>query len=322
MTSRRFQTAPGASAADNAAALSRAFLRHILPGGSTASVQIAEAITPAWSATSMAYGGAPIRAWGVLPPDRVAVAVAATPGDWVWVNGIRVGRTSLLVLSEGCPVFLRAESRAMIDGVLVERHHLPDAWQSQLAANAGHEDAFFAAGIDPGDGSRLSANIQVVLQSAEAGRSRGPRRDLPQPLVEMFEQMPPPESLHLRRRHTGKAARQHTLAQYIGSAAFLHAEPGGLVPDMMAKLEIGRRTLEYEIQELAGMSPYAWITALRLDQVRRDLASAADRSRVGDVAARWGFAHHGRFARAYEARFGELPRQTAIRAARRSGGSS
>ena len=269
----------------------------------------------------MGYGGAPIRAWGVLPPDRVAVAVTATPGDWVWVNGIRVSRTSLLVLSEGCPVFLRAESRAMIDGVLVERHHLPDAWQAQLAANAGHEDAFFAAGIDAADGARLSASMQAVLQSAEAGRSRGSRRDLPPPLAELLERMPLPDNLHLRRRHAGKAARQHALAQYLGSDAFLNAEPGGLVPDMMAKLEIGRRTLEYEIQELAGMSPYAWITALRLDQVRRALAGAADRARVGAVAARWGFAHHGRFARAYEARFGELPRQTAIRAARRSGGS-
>ena len=45
--------------------------------------------------------------------------------------------------------------------------------------------------------------------------------------------------------------------------------------------------------------------------VRRDLrqGSASD-TRVGDVAAKWGFWHLGRFAGDYKAMFGELPSET------------
>ena len=42
-----------------------------------------------------------------------------------------------------------------------------------------------------------------------------------------------------------------------------------------------------------------------------DLSAACpDTTTVSSVAARWGFAHHGRFATAYRRKFGRLPAQT------------
>ena len=62
-----------------------------------------------------------------------------------------------------------------------------------------------------------------------------------------------------------------------------------------------------------GTSPLAYLHDLRLDRVRVDLAAGA--GPVTDVAMRWGLHHMGRFAADYKRRFGELPSQTAARAA-------
>jgi len=48
---------------------------------------------------------------------------------------------------------------------------------------------------------------------------------------------------------------------------------------------------------------------MRLNGVKRELRRGQGES-VQDVAARWGFWHHGEFAAAYRRQFGELPSQT------------
>lgn len=73
------------------------------------------------------------------------------------------------------------------------------------------------------------------------------------------------------------------------------------------------RRLQQAFREHVGTSPLAYLHDLRLDRVRVDLAAGA--GPVTDVAMRWGLHHMGRFAADYKRRFGELPSQTAARAA-------
>ena len=71
--------------------------------------------------------------------------------------------------------------------------------------------------------------------------------------------------------------------------------------------------------QVLGINPVAFLRAMRLNGVRRDLRSACSAGDcVQDVAARWGFWHLGHFVTDYKHMFGELPSQT-LRAPRRAG---
>ena len=58
------------------------------------------------------------------------------------------------------------------------------------------------------------------------------------------------------------------------------------------------------------MSPMAYFQAVRLNEVRQELKTAAGTATVYEIARRWGFWHTGEFAAAYRRLFGELPSQT------------
>ncbi len=77
------------------------------------------------------------------------------------------------------------------------------------------------------------------------------------------------------------------------------------VPRLQRHMNVSRRTLEYAFQEAAGMSPHAYIAAVRLDAVRRALKSSSDS--IGDIAARHGIWHLGRLAGQFREAFGTLP---------------
>jgi AraC family ethanolamine operon transcriptional activator len=81
------------------------------------------------------------------------------------------------------------------------------------------------------------------------------------------------------------------------------------VLDLCRELAISERTLHYAFQEVRGMSPMAYFQAVRLNEVRQELKTAADTT-VHKIAQRWGFSHTGEFAGAYRRLFGELPSQT------------
>jgi AraC-like DNA-binding protein len=71
------------------------------------------------------------------------------------------------------------------------------------------------------------------------------------------------------------------------------------------------RTLQEGFRRHVGMPPMAYLREVRLRRAREELRAAGPYERtVTSVAYAWGFTHPGRFAAAYEGRFGELPAQT------------
>lgn len=84
--------------------------------------------------------------------------------------------------------------------------------------------------------------------------------------------------------------------------------------DVCNQIGASRRKLQYCFQETLGTNPVAYLRALRLNAVHRQLLSPGDSESVQTVAAQWGFWHLSRFATDYRQLFGERPSDTLRRA--------
>lgn len=110
------------------------------------------------------------------------------------------------------------------------------------------------------------------------------------------------------RSHAAGLLGRHSLARRASGILRERCAEDISITDLCQATGATRRTLHLGFFELYGMSPMAYLKALRLCRVRRDLARAHDAGMsVTDVATRWGFCHLGRFASDYRSFFGELP---------------
>jgi len=82
--------------------------------------------------------------------------------------------------------------------------------------------------------------------------------------------------------------------------------------ELVAIAGVGERTLQQAFRRYRGCSPLELSRDIRLDAARAALISGE--GHVTDVALGFGFAHFGRFAKAYAERFGEKPSETVKRA--------
>lgn len=82
------------------------------------------------------------------------------------------------------------------------------------------------------------------------------------------------------------------------------------IGELCEAVQANERTLLLGFHEVFGMSPKLYQKSLRLNRVRQDLLKAAKKTRVTDIAVRWGFTHLSRFAADYRQMFGERPRET------------
>lgn len=84
------------------------------------------------------------------------------------------------------------------------------------------------------------------------------------------------------------------------------------VADLAEHAGVSERSLHAAFRRQLGTSPMAYVRRRRLEQAHDELLrlDPGTGARVTDVALRHGFAHTGRFAAAYRARFGEPPSAT------------
>ncbi|MEU6701279.1 AraC family transcriptional regulator [Pseudonocardia sp. NPDC046786] len=80
--------------------------------------------------------------------------------------------------------------------------------------------------------------------------------------------------------------------------------------DLAAAAGVTARQLQRGFKETVGVSPMAYLRAVRLDRVHAELQEGTGVVSVTDVAMRWGFFHLSRFAQQYRQRFGQLPSET------------
>ncbi len=89
-----------------------------------------------------------------------------------------------------------------------------------------------------------------------------------------------------------------------------HRDEPLTVREVCRAARVSWRTLVSAFRERFGVTPKAYLTAMRLDGVRRDLVPGQPPVKIADVANHWGFWHMGQFAADYRKQFGELPSET------------
>jgi AraC-like DNA-binding protein len=93
-----------------------------------------------------------------------------------------------------------------------------------------------------------------------------------------------------------------------------HARDDIALADLTGVAGVSARALQIGFRRFRDTTPMAYLRAVRLELARVDLANAGRQGvSVAAVANTHGFGHLGRFARAYQARFGELPSETIYR---------
>jgi AraC-like DNA-binding protein len=93
-----------------------------------------------------------------------------------------------------------------------------------------------------------------------------------------------------------------------------HALDDIALADLTGVAGVSTRALQTGFRRFRNTTPMAYLRAIRLELARADLAKAGRQgASVAAVANAHGFGHLGRFARAYQARFGELPSETLYR---------
>lgn len=90
-----------------------------------------------------------------------------------------------------------------------------------------------------------------------------------------------------------------------------HPERPWSVGDLAREVHLSTRALQQTFARSTGLSPMRYLRQVRLARVHADLVEASpEETTVAEVAARWGFVHHGHFAAAYRTRYGHAPAET------------
>jgi transcriptional regulator GlxA family with amidase domain len=93
-----------------------------------------------------------------------------------------------------------------------------------------------------------------------------------------------------------------------------HARDAIALADMTGIAGVSTRALQTGFRHFRNTTPMAYLRSIRLELARAELAKAGRLgSSVAAAAHASGFVHLGRFARDYQARFGELPSETLYR---------
>jgi AraC family transcriptional regulator, ethanolamine operon transcriptional activator len=125
---------------------------------------------------------------------------------------------------------------------------------------------------------------------------------------------------HLRVHH---APRRETGHLWIVSRARDYARQRIADPlqviDLCRAVGVSRRTLQTSFQQVLGVSPLAYLRAMRLNGARRMLLQGDPAMKVKDAIETWGFWHLSRFSQEYRRLFGELPSLSLRRAQATSG---
>ncbi|GHE08725.1 AraC family transcriptional regulator [Klenkia taihuensis] len=107
-------------------------------------------------------------------------------------------------------------------------------------------------------------------------------------------------------------ARPRIVAQAV---AFIESHPDRdlTVADVAEAAHVTPRALQLAFRKHLGTTPMAHLRRVRLERAHADLLAAdPGRATVGAIAARWGFADAGRFARRYRDVYGRSPSTTLL----------
>lgn len=189
-----------------------------------------------------------------------------------------------------------------------------DAKLQELAEATGYQRVLEC--IDDGEVFRLSLEDMQSLLS-EMGRYEAQLRK-PHYSVELAAQMDRVLMTLLRGLSQSSfqagliCGKQKSKAVH-DAVAYMRRYPHELLDTRtLCKLTgVSDRTLQIGFKEAFGVTPKAYLQALRLSHVHKALRRAPfEQTKIADIANEWGFWHMGQFAADYQKYFGEKPSET------------
>lgn len=255
---------------------------------------------------------------GIGRSDAVSLGVfSVLPGEARW-QGVSLGMDHVTSLSKGHALELSTPSHAVMLGVSVP-----------VGMFAPMDEQFPEGGLDACLQGLASSHVLSPALAATL------RHRLSQALLTLTGQ--PMQLALVEARNQLSSEIVGLVDEYVNTALIAGADPSPAkarrvvarardyieqnpdrpitVLDLCKQTFTSRRTLQYCFEQVVGMSPAAYLKVLRLNGLRRDLGAAGGRVTIGDLAARWGFWHLSQFSLDYKRLFGELPSETARRAA-------
>jgi len=247
--------------------------------------------------------------------DRFAVVLFG-PRARGKVEGLAVRPGLVLVAGPGAEAGFVAEPGWETLSFLVD----PDALRSHAAARARPCRVPVGLEVLQGDeaairrlfesgrrytGAAAAGSLSLERQDAEARAAA--LADVVEAILDALER----STLYRPSRRELGAMKRNGIVRSAETYALAHIGERVYVSDLCRAVGVSERTLEYGFKATMGLSPVAYLTALRLHRARAALQrSAGDPGTVAATASDWGFGHLGEFAQAYRQHFGESPSRT------------
>jgi transcriptional regulator GlxA family with amidase domain len=113
---------------------------------------------------------------------------------------------------------------------------------------------------------------------------------------------------------TSQDRRDATSATVRRAIAYIEQHPNAdvSVADIAAAANVSIRTVQFAFRRYLHVTPMEYLRSVRLDRVHSELLAADPfgDTTVTDIATRWGFCNHSRFAARYRRAYGATPHDT------------
>lgn len=239
--------------------------------------------------------------------DSIWFGIPSPRSDLMSLGGKTLAAEAVCVRQSGADFELHTAPDFNLYGIVVDResfgHYLETVEHFSLDGLLGHQDVVH---LPLAMKAGICRDIGYIL--ADAGNGCGETTTLLQErifatLTHMLTAATPQP---LRSAGT-RLQRQRTVEQ-VREFILQHPDTPVSIPDLCQRFHLSRRTLQNSVEDITGLPPLAFMRALRLNAVRRQLRTHP--GPVGDAAYAWGFNHLSQFAQDYRKLFGIRPSET------------
>lgn len=247
-----------------------------------------------------------------VPHGFITFAISQNSVGRPCVNHHELRPNEIIVLCSGEPVHYTCEPNEVLFTLTTTLEHYAECLDKKsvidvLANRKQHsyQAANFKliqSAIQAIDTCFASVELAIDKQSGRANTSAVENALL----ISLLQALTPP------RRSRLKPPARRTIA--IEAINYIHENTRKTLSmkSLVTKLQTTTRSLHLGFVETFGITPIAYIRNLRLANVRRDLIRNTWPT-VTEAAMNWHFHHLGRFSKAYQDAYGEIPSLTSRR---------
>lgn len=240
----------------------------------------------------------------------LSLALAYPTTGLQWMHPVHAGMVGVFQPN----VAVDAINRGKVSFAVIDIPHAELALEAERSGIAINPRWLAASGVAAGavqtaHVARLSRLVAMRHRGLPVALPPGWRLDTMILSATIGQLGPPPEIEHHQRNGT-----YHRIVTRARAYIDAHLDDPIAIDDLVAAAITSRRTLHRAFFEILDETPQSYVLKLRLNRIRRDLASPTEAERtVTTVSHRWGIAELGRLAARYREQFGELPSETLAR---------